>query len=53
MKANIIAGPTHSNQPVFQWSESQPKFPNQKHYGQPDRFDFDWKEVQFPATFDS
>ncbi|XP_070572931.1 putative phospholipase B-like 2 [Ptychodera flava] len=34
-----ICGPTHDQQPVFQWSTSG--FNNQSHLGQPDRFDFE------------
>jgi len=37
-----ISGPTHDDQPVFQWSQADPSVQEVPHVGQPDRFDFDW-----------
>ena len=34
-----VSGPTHDQQPVFQWSTSP--FSNVTHLGMPDRWDFD------------
>lgn len=40
-------GPTHDQQPVFQWSTSL--FSQQLHLGQPDKFDFDFVDMDFFA----
>ena len=34
-----ISGPTHETQPVFEWTNAYKSTP---HYGQPERFTFDW-----------
>lgn len=40
-----INGPTHDDQPVFQWSGS--KWESQVHLGQPDVFDFEYVNIDF------
>jgi hypothetical protein len=34
-----VSGPTHDQQPVFEWTEAYSGTP---HYGQPKRFAFGW-----------
>lgn len=41
---HAISGPTYDQQPVFQWSTSGLNYP---HYGQPDRWEFDWVAISF------
>jgi hypothetical protein len=41
------SGPTHDDQPVFQWSGSP--WEGQIHLGQPDKFDFPFVEIDFYA----
>jgi hypothetical protein len=44
---HAVNGPTTNSQPVFQWSGSP--WEDQVHLGQPDRFDFDFIEIDFFA----
>lgn len=37
-----ISGPTHDDQPVFDWTQADLSVQKTPHVGQPDRFDFDW-----------
>lgn len=39
----IAAGPTHDDQPVFDWNAVSPDLASTPHEGQPTRFDFDWQ----------
>jgi hypothetical protein len=45
-----ICGPSHVNQPVFQWKnvDGSDKFPGYPHVGMPDSYDFGW--VQMSST---
>lgn len=38
----FVAGPTHDDQPVFDWSTAPASVQQTPHAGQPDRWDFDW-----------
>jgi len=38
----LIGGPTHDNQPVFNWSTAPPEIQSIAHKGAPDSWDFDW-----------
>eukprot|EP00928_Gymnodinium_smaydae_P069957 TRINITY_DN538_c0_g4_i1.p1 TRINITY_DN538_c0_g4~~TRINITY_DN538_c0_g4_i1.p1 ORF type:complete len:606 (+),score=76.61 TRINITY_DN538_c0_g4_i1:37-1854(+) len=38
----VIAGPTHDDQPVFDWAEVLHLAQHSSHVGHPQRFDFDW-----------
>ena len=40
-----VCGPTHDDQPVFQWSKSD--FKDLSHMGHPDVFDFDPIKVEW------
>lgn len=44
-EAVIVAGPTHDDQPVFDWSKAPKLAASTPHYGQPAKFDFDWLVV--------
>jgi hypothetical protein len=44
MAVSAISGPTHAQQPPFQWSGSA--WAAQAHAGLPDRFDFDWVALE-------
>mmetsp|Transcript_26334 Transcript_26334/g.73628 ORF Transcript_26334/g.73628 Transcript_26334/m.73628 type:complete len:590 (-) Transcript_26334:224-1993(-) len=41
-KVVVVSGPTHDDQPVFDWSRTSTLATMVSHVGQPDRFDFDW-----------
>jgi hypothetical protein len=44
LKATVVAGPTHDQQPVFEWTPLVSRlFNSTYHYGQPTRFDGQWK----------
>eukprot|EP00455_Lapot_gusevi_P032362 TRINITY_DN3529_c0_g1_i3.p1 TRINITY_DN3529_c0_g1~~TRINITY_DN3529_c0_g1_i3.p1 ORF type:complete len:535 (-),score=171.08 TRINITY_DN3529_c0_g1_i3:144-1748(-) len=45
LSSYAVCGPTHDQQPVFQWSTSP--FQTLPHHGHPDRFDFDWTEISW------
>lgn len=38
----VISGPTHDDQPVFDWADADPDVQKTPHEGQPNRFDFGW-----------
>ena len=38
----IVAGPTHDNQPVYDWRTAPESVRVMPHVGHPQRFDFDW-----------
>ena len=40
--STIQSGPTHDQQPVFDWTQ----FPKVSHYGLPPKYDFDWIVVK-------
>lgn len=43
MKASVVGGPAHDQQPVFSWTaEISRLFNDTLHIGQPTSFDFDW-----------
>jgi hypothetical protein len=41
MRFEAISGPTHDDQPVFEWDSKRANLA--PHYGQPSRFDFGWE----------
>lgn len=38
----VVSGPTHDDQPVFDWATAPASVRAVSHVGQPTRFDFDW-----------
>eukprot|EP00746_Dinoflagellata_sp_MGD_P141984 gnl/MRDRNA2_/MRDRNA2_74990_c1_seq1.p1 gnl/MRDRNA2_/MRDRNA2_74990_c1~~gnl/MRDRNA2_/MRDRNA2_74990_c1_seq1.p1 ORF type:complete len:258 (-),score=39.22 gnl/MRDRNA2_/MRDRNA2_74990_c1_seq1:16-729(-) len=38
----VVSGPTHDDQPVFDWQVAPAAVAKTMHVGQPQRFDFDW-----------
>lgn len=57
-----ISGPTHDDQPVFDWANAVPDVQKTPHAGQPNRFNFGWyiimpemnsASVQWPAGISS
>ena len=42
MKALAVNGPTHAQQPVFQWEQWDRRA---RHLGQPESFDFGWEAM--------
>lgn len=40
---HAICGPTHQNQPPFEWTDT---FANSVHVGVPQKFDFEWVEIE-------
>ena len=45
MRMEAVSGPTHEQQPVFEWA---PRFAAVPHYGQPESFPFGWQV--FPSA---
>jgi hypothetical protein len=41
MRFEAVSGPTHDDQPVFEWNSVTSALA--PHYGQPTRFDFSWE----------
>jgi len=46
-RIQAISGPSHMNQPVFQWlkDDGSEAFPGYPHAGQPDSWNFDWVQM--------
>eukprot|EP00451_Oxyrrhis_marina_P009659 CAMPEP_0204320460 /NCGR_PEP_ID=MMETSP0469-20131031/7653_1 /ASSEMBLY_ACC=CAM_ASM_000384 /TAXON_ID=2969 /ORGANISM="Oxyrrhis marina" /LENGTH=672 /DNA_ID=CAMNT_0051301725 /DNA_START=27 /DNA_END=2045 /DNA_ORIENTATION=- len=45
MMADAISGPSHQDQPPFNWNEKNGRFSFMPHQGQPDTWNFDWMRM--------
>jgi hypothetical protein len=52
LTAQAISGPTHDDQPVFQWEDAsgKPLFPGWPHMGLPNKWNFEWEQVSAVGT---